>query len=99
VADTLGTTSADNLLKLATIGAVIEMSYGMGKNTVPKPEGWADHPARRMYTGLLDGTLPLAGASLESISAHGGWSLTETSETNPDMAQPRRTASTRRWDY
>ena len=91
VADTLGTTSTDNLLKLATIGGIVEMAYGMGKNAVPTPEGWDKHPANRAWTDLLSGDLPLPSASLESIGAIGGWKMAATSTTDLDMATPRRT--------
>ena len=92
IGDTLGDTSADQLLKLATIGAVLQTAYSRGEKSVPLPEAWSDHPARRAYTDLLSGDLPLVGKTLDHGSAVGGWQFSQTSATNVDRAATRRTS-------
>lgn len=92
VGDTLGTTSADAVLKLATIGAVIRLAFSRPDCRVPLPEGWETHPANVAYAHLLDGKLPLVGKTLDTAASVGGWQFSEPSATNLDAPMPRRTS-------
>jgi hypothetical protein len=84
--------ATNELLQLATIGAVTSMAYARGEKAVPLPGNWSDHPARRAYSDLLKGDLPLPGAALESIAGIGGWSFSATNATDGSGPAARRTS-------
>lgn len=73
-------TTSDENVKLATLGAFRVLLASVPEATVPLPDGWDDHPARIAYLGILSGELPVSHA-LTNISAVGGWKASEHRST------------------
>ena len=79
---TPGTTTTDEVVKLATLGAFWQLAASTPETNLPLPDGWQDHPARQAYLGIKDGTIELAGAP--SVRAAIGFHMLY----NPDTSTP-----------
>lgn len=74
---TLGDSSTDQSVKLATIGAFLPMAYGRKGLAVPAPLVWMTNLAE----AIRRGEYPLTGTSPDTDHARGGSQFTESSAT------------------
>ena len=82
---TIGLTTSNELVKLATLGAFMTLAQSRPHNALPLPENWGDHPARVTYADLANGTL-IVDLPQDALSAPGGFEATDSSTSVDDTA-------------
>lgn len=85
------TTTSDEMVKLAVLGAFWQMACSTPETNVSLPDEWETHPARVAYLGILSGDAQVTH-SLTKASAVGGWTYSDYSTTTTSG----RTQRTRR---
>lgn len=84
-------TASDDMIKSATLGALMRSAYGRPDKRLPEPEGLDRHTCMLSLEGLRTGDAPIPTADPDSAHAVGGFSFTE-SDPDADNSRPRRTS-------
>lgn len=85
--------STDNeLVKLATAAAFMEMACGIPDLSQPLPDQWATRIEKRTLEGILSGDIQL-DLPQRVIDAPGGWSMSSTSAATRPQRTSRRELS------
>ena len=93
---TTPTTTNDETVKGAVMGAVWQTFASVPEASLPLPENWADHPLRIAYVGILDGSATLDTSvthTLDTAQAVGGW---QASDHSRDTTEGRPQKSSRK---
>lgn len=85
-------TTTDEVVKLATMGAVWESLCSRPEWGLKLPENWDRHPAKVAYVGIVNGDTTTTH-SLTSRDAYGGWTFSDSSTTTTTGRVPRATRS------
>src|SRR3990172_2929305 len=79
--------TTDETVKMAVMGALWQMAASRPATTVKIPEDWKEHPCRKAYVDILNGSVQLTHA-LNTRSAVGGVAFTAGTVAGSTSGRP-----------